>query len=81
MLNRLYLNWVLVMNLLKKYWLTCFFCLSGIACLVSFNVIGSYVDENGLLIEPFALIPLSWFFQLLGLIAFLVKFFKTRNGS
>jgi len=37
----------------------------GLACFVAFALIGSTVDENGLLHEPFALIPIGWL--LLGL--------------
>ncbi|MFB2863096.1 DUF3955 domain-containing protein [Aeromonas sp. MdU4] len=41
----------------------------GVLCLVAFELIGSTVDENGLLHEPFALIPIG--LLLLGL-AFLL---------
>ena len=44
-----------------------FFVLSG-GCLFGYHLIGLSVDTEGLLIEPFALIPLGWFFLLLGLV-------------
>lgn len=64
------------MTRLKKYSFASLLCLSGVACLVSYRVIGSYVDENGILIEPFALIPLFWIFQLLAVAVFAITFFK-----
>ena len=45
-----------------------FFALSG-GCLFGYHLIGVSVDTAGLLTEPFALIPLGWFFLLLGLLA------------
>ena len=44
-----------------------FFVLSG-GCLFGYHLIGVSVDTEGFLIEPFALIPLGWFFLLLGLV-------------
>jgi DMSO reductase anchor subunit len=44
-----------------------FFVLSG-GCLFGYHLIGASVDTKGLLTEPFALIPLGWFFLLLGLV-------------
>ena len=40
----------------------------GLACLVAFRLIGSEVDADGVLREPFALIPIGWFSISLGLI-------------
>jgi len=34
--------------------------LIGFGCIIAYNLIGSYVREDGLLIEPFALIPIAW---------------------
>ena len=45
-----------------------FFVLSG-GCLFRYHLIGVSVDPEGFLTEPFALIPLGWFFLLLGLVA------------
>ena len=44
-----------------------FFGLSASSWL-GYQLIGATVDENGLLVDVFALIPLAWFFFLLGLI-------------
>ncbi len=58
------------MKFLRKYKISVLFCISGILCLIAYNTIGSYVDENGFLVEPFGFIPLFWLFQLLALVAF-----------
>ena len=44
-----------------------FFGLSA-SCWLGYQLIGATVDENGLLVEVFTLIPLAWFLLLLGLI-------------
>jgi len=70
---------VKMMNNIAKKWkqdkLTSFFAgtflfsiIASVGCLVAFNVIGSYVTPEGFLVEPFALIPLTYLF---GLAAFL----------
>ncbi|WP_346656335.1 DUF3955 domain-containing protein [Vibrio sp. CK2-1] len=48
-------------------------------CLIAYNIIGSYVDEKGILIEPFALIPLFWLFQLLALVALVITFLRHKK--
>lgn len=60
--------------------------LSGIAsigCIIAFNVIGSYVAEDGTLVEPFGLIPLSFLFAFIAIIiAFalgIIKFVKSKK--
>ena len=40
-----------------------FFFVIGIMCFISFEYIGSEVDEKGYLIESFALVPLGWLFM------------------
>ncbi|NOI98514.1 DUF3955 domain-containing protein [Vibrio kanaloae] len=64
------------MNFLRKYKISVLFCISGILCLIAYNIIGSSVDENGFLVEPFGLIPLFWLFQLLALVALVVTFVR-----
>ena len=41
----------------------------GVACWLGYEWIGATVDEDGWLVEEFAMIPLTWFFLLLGLVA------------
>ena len=69
------------MNFLRKYKISAFFCLSGILCLIAYNAIGSYVDENGFLVEPFSLILLFWLFQILALAALVITFVKHRKAQ
>lgn len=38
-------------------------------CIISYQAIGSYVTPEGVLIEPFALIPLAYLFGLLGMLS------------
>ena len=47
------------------------FCLliGAVVCVGAFNVIGQTVDAEGVLREPFFLIPIFWLFLLLSLIA------------
>jgi hypothetical protein len=53
----------------------------GLGCLVLFAVIGSHVDENGILREPFFLLPLGYLLMLAGFGAVLVLFVRRRFRS
>ncbi|PKH04788.1 DUF3955 domain-containing protein [Moritella sp. Urea-trap-13] len=68
------------MKTLTKFWLSALFLIFSATCLISFNLIGSYVDETGLLVEPFGLIPLSLLFILLALVSFCVSLFRNRKS-
>ena len=46
------------------------------SCLITYNIKGSYVDSNGILIEPFYLIPMSYLFLLIGIIISIVNLIK-----
>ena len=67
-LNRYYYPALMVLffGLSASYWL-------------GYQMIGATVDENGLLVEVFALIPLAWFFLLLGLITGFYLIWKYRR--
>ncbi|MFA0005974.1 DUF3955 domain-containing protein [Vibrio splendidus] len=67
------------MNFLRKYKISFLFCVSGLLCFIAYNTIGSYVDKNGVLVEPFGLIPLFWLFELLALLALVVAFVRHRK--
>lgn len=41
-------------------WLGIVFCAASIIFFLAFHLIGSHVDQNGVLHEPFALIPMGW---------------------
>ncbi len=51
----------------KSYLIAIAFIAVGAGCGTAYNLIGSYVDETGLLHEPFGLIPLAYFFLFLGI--------------
>lgn len=54
--------------------LTLVFILLAIAGGVAYNLIGSTVDANGMVQEPFFLIPLSFLCAFLGLVSAVVTF-------
>ena len=45
-----------------KYKIATTLLVIGIMCFVSFELIGSEVDENGFINEPFALLPIGFIF-------------------
>ena len=49
-----------------------FFLVFGVACLFMFKLIGSTLDEKGVLHEPFPLLPIGWVFILGGIGSLLV---------
>ena len=59
------------MKILKKFWLSALFLVFSAACSISYNLIGSYVDEDGILVESFGFIPLSFLFIFFALLSFL----------
>lgn len=69
------------MSVIKRYLLAFLFSICGFACLIAYKAIGSYIDENGVLVEPFGFIPLFWLFQLLAVSAFAVSFIKSRRAG
>ncbi len=74
---------VKIMNNIAKKWkqdrLSSFFTgtlllsiIASVGCVVAYNRIGSYVTAEGFLVEPFALIPLTYLFGLAALLSGLV---------
>ena len=49
--------------------------LAGIGCFLLSSIIGSTIDANGMLHEPFFLIPIGYLFLLIGMICGLVHLF------
>ena len=45
---------------MKKYLISAILVLIGIACFISYNIIGSEIAADGTLIEPFFLIPIGF---------------------
>ncbi|UKS24118.1 DUF3955 domain-containing protein [Paenibacillus sp. HWE-109] len=55
----------------KKYLLASSPILIGVICMISYFMIGSEVNPDGILIEPFFLIPLRYLFVTGGIVALL----------
>lgn len=51
----------------------------GVLCFAAFDWIGSSVDENGFLHEPFGLMPVGYLALLMGVISGLVCLIKNRD--
>jgi|TARA_B100000900_G_scaffold272084_1_gene232390 hypothetical protein len=56
----------------NKYKIATSLLVFGIICFVSFYLIGSEVDENGYLKEPFALLPTGFISICLSMVLFIV---------
>ncbi|MED3689823.1 DUF3955 domain-containing protein [Peribacillus butanolivorans] len=67
----------------KKYLLASTPIFLGVICMISYFMIGSRVEPDGTLVEPFFLMPLSYLFVFIGIIAFLfvatISVFKKTN--
>lgn len=57
---------------MKKYLIILIPFLIGVGCFVTYSIIGSHVAENGLLVEPFFLIPIGYLFLLISIILGLI---------
>ena len=55
-----------------KYKIATTLLVIGIICFVSFKIIGSEVDENGFINEPFALLPIGFIYICLSMVLFIV---------
>ena len=55
-----------------KYKIATTLLVIGILCFVSFELIGSEVDENGFINEPFALLPTGFISICLSMVLFIV---------
>ena len=67
-------------------WVTGLSLLAFAACWGAYALIGSSVDEQGILREPFALIPIGWLFLFVGvgagvLLAVTVLVTRHRTGA
>lgn len=54
--------------------------LAGIACLLAFRFIGATVDGNGLLHEPFALLPVGYGLLFIGACFAILGFVRSKRG-
>lgn len=57
---------------MKKYLFILVPMFIGIGCSIAYNIIGSHVEQSGLLVEPFALVPLSYFFFFISVVSYLI---------
>ena len=55
-----------------KYKIATALLVFGIMCFVSFELIGTEIDENGFINEPFALLPIGFIFICLSMVLFIV---------
>ncbi|WP_088509294.1 DUF3955 domain-containing protein [Burkholderia ubonensis] len=58
----------------RRYWTVCA-CLifAGFACWLAYTAIGSEVDAQGVLHEPFALMPVGWLMVVIGVVGSLIR--------
>jgi prepilin signal peptidase PulO-like enzyme (type II secretory pathway) len=56
-------------------WISVAFLVFAAACVIAFNLIGSTVDTDGMVQEPFFLLPLAVLFVLTSLITGLIAIF------
>lgn len=64
------------MKPLKPYRLSLLLALCALLCGALYTVIGAYVDDSGVLREPFALIPLFWLSAFLAICSFIFAWVK-----
>lgn len=58
----------------RRYWTICAcFIVSGFACWLAFAAIGSEVDAQGILHEPFALLPIGGLMIGIGVVGSLIR--------
>lgn len=50
-------------------WLSTIALLGCMGCWAAYRIIGSEIDDDGFLREPFALIPIGWLLFLVGIVA------------
>lgn len=71
----------------RRWWtISAALLLLGIACFIGVGLIGSHIDKDGFLHEPFALIPIGYLLSLAGLLSVLLcitrKYLtKTRQSN
>lgn len=52
----------------------------AVGCALAYELIGSHVDADGWLREPFALIPLGWLSGLAGILFVVLGLWRRRRG-
>lgn len=59
--------------MLKKHYISAIFFLMGLACFVIYQALGSNVDDEGLLQEPFFLIIFGVVFTFIAILIFTIE--------
>jgi len=62
---------------MKKYCLSLLSLILAVGCMVAYNIIGAKVSPDGILVEPFFLMPISCIFGFIAIILALVA--KTKE--
>jgi hypothetical protein len=63
----------------RRYFLAGIFCLAAAwACRATYAKIGASVGPDGVLHEPFGLIPLAWLFDFAGLILLVLAWLRRK---
>ncbi|MBK43321.1 MAG: hypothetical protein CMC83_05565 [Flavobacteriaceae bacterium] len=52
------------------------FMFMSFVCFMSFNLLPTTIDDNGIIHEPFFLIPMSWLFAFFSMLMLTLKFLK-----
>jgi len=68
------------LNKFKKYFLPFSFVFIGMGCFLIFWLVGSRINSEGMLVEPFFLLPLGYFFSSLGIFWGLANSFLFRTN-
>ena len=55
--------------------------MTGGLCLLAFNLIGSTVDAQGVLHEPFGLLPIGFLLIVLGALIYIYQLAKNKWGA
>ena len=55
--------------------------MTGGLCLLAFNLIGSTVDAQGVLHEPFGLLPIGFLLMILGALIYIYQLAKNKWGA
>lgn len=65
---------------MRKYLFSLISFIIGTGCMIAFNIIGCEVAPNGLLVEPFFLIPIGFLFLFIAVISaiILTLFYKIK---
>lgn len=66
---------------MKRYLFSLISFIIGIGCMLAFNIIGSEIAPDGMLVEPFFLIPMGFLFVFIGVISSIITtlFFKSKK--